>query len=85
MYSALQVETKFDIMANYQIAIESKSVIIENSPTDEHRYSLYNIVKPYPTFEEYINGYEFDEGEIIDHSSDISYLNHQQDIRRILQ
>lgn len=84
MYSSLQVETKFDIMANYQTAIESKSVIVKNSPTDQYQYSLYMIVEPFPTFEEYINGNEFDEGELLEHSSNVSYLNHQQDVRRIL-
>lgn len=78
----LTIENEFDLMVNYQIAIESKSVIITNDLRDKYRYSLYTIVKPFPTYEEYINGNEFDEGTLIKSSSSLDDLTLLQNSRR---
>jgi hypothetical protein len=74
----LNVEVEFDLMANYQTIIENKSVIIENSDKDEFKYSLFKVKKPYPTYEEYLNGNEFEEGKLIKHSSSIDELQSLQ-------
>lgn len=80
----LNVETEFDIMANYQTAVESKSIIIENSPKDRFRYSLIQIIEPIPTYKEYLNGNDFDEQDIIMQANNIDQLINQQNIRRNL-
>ncbi len=83
-YSALNTDKKFDIMADYQLAIETKSILIENSPTDKYKYSLYEVVEPYPSFDEYINGNGFIENNLLGHSCDIIVLCAMQNNRRIL-
>jgi hypothetical protein len=65
----ISVDTEFDMMADYQLAIESKSVIIENALEDDHRYSLYSILEPVPTYDEYMNGNEFEEDELLAESN----------------
>lgn len=65
----IAVDTEFEIMADYQLAIESKSVIVENALEDPYRYSLYSIAEPYPTYDEYMNGNDFDEAELIAESN----------------
>jgi hypothetical protein len=80
----LSVETEFDLMVTYQRTIESKSVIIENDLRDKERYSLYSVSKPFPTYEEFLNGNEFDEQELIMSSSSIDALQLVQDSRRTL-
>lgn len=65
----LTVDTEFEIMADYQLAIESKSVIVENALEDPFRYSLYSILEPVPTYDEYMNGNEFEEDELLAESN----------------
>jgi len=74
----LSIEDEFHLMADYQNAIECKSVIVENALNDKHRYSLVEISEPFPTYEEYINGNDFDEGEIIISSSSMEDLKEHQ-------
>lgn len=78
----LTVETEFEMMADYQLAIESKSVIVENALEDKHRYSLYSILEPVPTYDEYMNGNEFDEGELLAESNTRDELKVLQETRR---
>lgn len=78
----LNVETEFDLMVNYQIAIESKSVIVENDLRDKHRYSLVAVEEPFPSYEEYLNGDDFEETKIIRSSSSYDELRMIQDERR---
>jgi hypothetical protein len=80
----LSVETEFDLMVNYQRTVESKSVIVENDLKDKERYSLYTVSEPFPTYEEFLNGNEFDEQELIMSSSSIDALQLVQDSRRTL-
>lgn len=78
----LDVQSQFDLMVKFQTAIESKSVIVQNSPKCKFAFSLYEISAPYPTFEEYLEGNDFNEGDPINHSSDIVQLEHSQAVRR---
>lgn len=81
--SLLDVESEFELMVKYQRSIESQSVLIEHSLKDQFAYGLYNVVKPYPTYEEYLNGNDFIEGELIAQHSDIVQLEKVQDQRRV--
>lgn len=78
----LTVDTEFELMLNFQLAIESKSVIVENDVRDKHRYSLYSIAEPFPSYEEYINGDDFDEQKLIKSSSSYDELKLLQEKRR---
>ena len=78
----LTVDTEFEIMADYQLAIESKSVIVENALEDKHRYSLYSIFEPVPTYDEYMNGNEFDEDELLAVANTKEELKVLQETRR---
>ena len=81
--SLLDIESEFEMMVEYQRTIESKSVLVEHSLKDEFAYGLYNIVHPYPSYEEFINGNEFIEGDLIEANSDIVQLEKLQDVRRV--
>jgi hypothetical protein len=61
------VDDQIDLMIRYQNILESKSVIVQNDEEDEHPYSLYTVENPFPTYNDYLNGNEFDEGELIAH------------------
>jgi len=61
----IAIETEFELMADFQLAIESKSVIVENALDDKFRYSLYSITDDLPTYDEYMNGNDFEEDELI--------------------
>ena len=76
------VEKEFDLMVNYQIIKESKSVIVENSVKDKHQYSLCTLLEPYPTYDEYKNGNDFDEDRVIFSSSLLSEIKGIQEERR---
>jgi hypothetical protein len=78
----LTVDTEFELMADYQLAIESKSVIVENALEDTHRYSLYSITDNVPTYDEYMNGNEFDEDELLAESNTREELKVLQEQRR---
>lgn len=81
----MDVESEFALMVKYQRTIESKSVLTDHSSNDRALYGLYNVVQPYPTWEEYLVGYDFWEGELIKESSDIVELEKLQDQRRVKQ
>jgi len=70
----LDVQSEFDLMADYQIVIESKCVVVVNSPKDSFRYSLVTIVEPIPSYIEYLNGHDFEECEIIMNSNNVAQL-----------
>lgn len=78
----LTVETEFELMADYQMSIESKTVIVMNSLQDKFRYSLYSISEPFPTYDEYMNGNDFDEDELIESSNNPDDLRVIQKARR---
>lgn len=80
----LNVEQELDLMIEYQNALESKSVIVKNSPRDEFRFSLFEIVEPYPTYNEYLHGNEFDEGQLIKHSASKEEMKKLQAKRKVL-
>lgn len=80
----IAVETEFELMADYQLSIESKSVIIENSLDDKFRYSLYSITQDVPTYNEYMNGNEFEEDELLATSNSKDELRLQQQKRRTM-
>src|SRR6478609_2120527 len=79
---SLAIETEFELMADYQTAIESKSVIVENALEDPFRYSLYAISEPFPTYEEYMNGNDFDEEELLAESNTRDELQIVQNERK---
>lgn len=79
----LTIETEFELMADYQTAVETKSIIVENALNDKHRYSLYSIEEPFPTYEEYLNGNDFDEHGLIKSSSSLDELKLLQKTRSI--
>lgn len=78
----LTVDTEFDMMADYQLAIETKSVIVENAIEDSKRYSLYSITDNVPTYEDYMNGNDFDEHELLASSNNKEKLKVLQEQRR---
>ena len=78
----LTVDTEFEIMADYQLAIESKSVIVENALEDTHRYSLYSIMDNVPSYDDYMNGNEFDEDELLAEANTKEELKILQEGRR---
>jgi hypothetical protein len=78
----LTVETEFEMMADYQLTIESKSVIVENALEDKFRYSLYSIHEPVPTYDEYMNGNDFDEDQLLSESNTREELNIVQEGRK---
>jgi hypothetical protein len=78
----LDVDSEIDLMIKYHRTIESKSVLIEHSVDDAFRYGLYNVVAPYPTYEEFREGNDFTEGELIRESSDIVQLEAIQSSRK---
>lgn len=78
----LNPELEFELMADYQVVIESKSVVVENSERDQYRYSLYNVSEPFPTYEEYCHGNEFDEAKVIANSNNLNELKSLQQQRR---
>lgn len=80
----IAVETEFDLMADFQLAIESKSVIVENALNDKFRYSLYSITDQMPTYDDYMNGNEFEEDELIATSNTKEELILLQQERRTL-
>lgn len=61
----IAIETEFEMMADFHLTIESKSVIVENALNDKFRYSLYSITDQLPTYDEYMNGNDFEEDELI--------------------
>lgn len=83
--SLLDIDSEFELMVKYSRTIESKSVLVEHSLKDQFAYGLYNVLRPYPTYEEFVNGNDFIEGEIILASSNIVQLEHMQDGRRVKQ
>jgi len=58
-------EQEFDLLCNYGVVVASRSIVVENDERDKYRYSLYKVLEPFPTFDEYVRGEEFDEGELI--------------------
>lgn len=82
-FPVLDVETEFDLMVKYQVAIETKTVIIKNAPGDAYLYSLVAIDEPFPSYIDYLNGDDFDELVIITVSNSIDYLQSMQDKKRL--
>lgn len=80
----LDIDSEFELMVTYQRTIESQSLLIEHSLKDQFSHGLYNVVKPYPSYDEYSQGHDFIEGELIEQSSDIVQLINLQDGRRFL-
>lgn len=78
----LNLDREFELMVKYQITVESKSVVVKNNKHDEFPYSLYEIVEPYPTYEEYLHCNEFDEGQLIMNSLSLPVLDVVQERRR---
>lgn len=58
-------ETQFELLCNYGSIVASRSIVVKNDERDEHPYSVYAVLTPFPTFEEYAEGEEFEEGELI--------------------
>jgi hypothetical protein len=77
----LTMESKFELMVAYQVSIESNSIIIENAENDPYRYTLYEIAEQV-SYEEYINGNEFELGRILKHSNSTDDLHFIQEGRR---
>lgn len=78
----LMVDTELDMMVDYQLAIESKSVIVENALEDPERYSLYSITDNVPTYDDYMNGNDFDEDQLLASSNNKEELKILQEERR---
>lgn len=70
----LELNVELDLMVQYTTIIKSRSVIVQNAPNDPDRYTLYEICEPYPSYEEYMNGNEFDEGLLIRNSPSLNLL-----------
>jgi len=81
----ISIDSEFELMANYQICIESKAFIVENSKKDLHRFSLYHIEEPYPTYEEYMNGNDFNETTLIRSSNSLEEIKVIQDSIRCVK
>lgn len=58
-------ETEFNLLCNYGEIISSHSIVVQNDDRDKFKYSLYKVLEPFPTFDEYVKGEEFDEGDLI--------------------
>jgi hypothetical protein len=57
-------EGQFTLLCDYGDIISSQATIVQNEFKNE--FFLYRVVEPFPTFEEYCEGNDFDEGELID-------------------
>jgi hypothetical protein len=75
----LDVPSEFELMVKYQRILESEAVVIEHAPQDAHQYGLYTVLKPYPTYEEYMLGNDFIEDKLIMSWSDLVQLEALQD------
>lgn len=60
---AVTENSQFDLLCAYGDIITSKSIIVENETRDQ--FLLFKIVEPFPTFEEFLLGEEFEEGDLI--------------------
>lgn len=80
---ALDVESEFELMVRYSTTLQSLSHLIAHAPEDQNTHGLYEIVEPYPTYEEYKEGNDFVEGDLIEQSSDIVRLTNLQNSRRL--
>jgi len=56
-------EGQFALLCDYGDIITSQSIIIQNEFRDE--FFLYKVVEPFPLFEEYCEGNDFEEAELI--------------------
>lgn len=54
-------QCQFTLLCDYADIIVNKRIITEI----EGRYFLYAVVPPYPSFEEYSKGDEFEEGDLL--------------------
>lgn len=53
---------QFTLLCDYADIIACKKTIVEV----EGKYHLYQVLPPFPTFEEYSNGDEFEEGDLLE-------------------
>lgn len=56
-------EGQFLLLCDYGTIVSSRSVIVASE--DKKEYHLFQALEPFPPFEEYERGVEFDEGELI--------------------
>lgn len=56
-------EGQFLLLCDYGDIVTSRSTIVSNETFD--KFYLYKVIEPFPTFEEYSRGDEFEEGELI--------------------
>lgn len=56
-------EGQFTLLCDYGDIVSSQATIIQDRFKNE--FLLYKVVKPFPTFEEYCEGNDFEEGELL--------------------
>lgn len=60
------LDVQFELLITYGNIIKCKSIISQLDDKDKFSYALIAVEKPYPTFDEYVKGVEFEENELID-------------------
>jgi hypothetical protein len=70
----LNVDEEFELMVNYQVSIETSSIVVRNDHRDKYDYTLYSIVEPYPSYEDYLNGNDFDYGKVLYESNNLDSI-----------
>lgn len=56
-------EGQFTLLCDYGDIISSQTTIVQTEFRNE--FLLYKVVKPFPTFDEYCEGNDFEEGELL--------------------
>jgi hypothetical protein len=78
----MNIDQEFELMVNYQVSIESNSIVVRNDHKDKYDYTLYSIVKPYPSYEDYLNGNDFEYGKVLYESNNLDSILESQDNMR---
>jgi hypothetical protein len=74
-------EGQFTLLCDYADILSTKSVIVANEY--KNQFLLCSILEPYPTFDEYSEGDDFDEGEIIGTYPTWELAKNAQDKRKL--
>ena len=73
-------EVQFRLLCTYGDIVSSKATIVVNESKD--CYSLYSVLSPFPTIEEYLLGVEFEEGELLTTHSSFEKAHNAQLLRK---
>ncbi len=57
-------DAQFEMLVNYGTIVKTHATIVQLDQKD-YMFALYEVNEPYPKFDEYSKGEEFDEGKLI--------------------